>query len=99
MTTSAAKDMFFTALDDLGDSIDGDDFVLEVEAVRIELLLHCHISVLDTFWAGSKPVRKLELETGFTRSFGEGLDATMVEVAAAIKDDLLDALFLERARR
>ena len=32
------------ALDDLGDAIDGDDLVLEVEAVRVDLFLHCHNS-------------------------------------------------------
>src|ERR1700678_1022883 len=31
-----------TALDDLGDAIDGDDLVLEVEPVRLDLFLHCH---------------------------------------------------------
>ena len=33
-----------------------------------------------------------ELETGFARRFGKGLDAAVVEVAVAIEDDLLDLL-------
>ena len=30
------------ALDDLGDAVDRDDLVLEVEAVRVDFFLHCH---------------------------------------------------------
>ena len=39
-----------TTLDDLGDAIDGDDLVLEVEPVRVDLFLHCH-NVLSSFLA------------------------------------------------
>ena len=42
-----------TALDDLGDAIDRDDLVLEVEAVRVDLFLHCH-NVLSSFLAASQ---------------------------------------------
>src|SRR3954464_8191093 len=34
-----------------------------------------------------------ELETGFARGVGQGLDAAVIEVAVAIENDLFDLLF------
>ena len=48
-----------TALDDLGDAVDRNDLVLEVEAVRVDLFLHCH-NVLSSFLAANEgALRKL----------------------------------------
>ena len=41
------------ALDDLGDAVDRNDLVLEVEAVRIDFFLHCH-NVLSSFLAADE---------------------------------------------
>ncbi len=43
------KGHVLAALDDLGDAIDRDHLVLEVEPVRIELLLH-HAICYPSFW-------------------------------------------------
>src|ERR1051325_673018 len=37
-------------------------------------------------------LQSLELEPGFARGFGQGLDAAVVEVAVAVEHDLLDLL-------
>ena len=89
-----------TALDDLGDAVDGDDLVLEVEAVRVDLFLHCH-NVLSSFLAAysGRLEGTLELESGFAGCVGESLDAAVIEITATIEDHLLDALLLARARR
>ena len=84
-----------TALDDLGDAIDGDDLILEVEPVRVELLLDCHgypLCFPGSPWASASG--NLELEPGFAGGLGESLDAAVVKIAATIENDLLDALFL-----
>src|ERR1700738_5650455 len=41
------------ALDDLGDAVDRNDLVLEVEAVRIDFFLHYH-NVLSSFLAANE---------------------------------------------
>ena len=35
----------------------------------------------------------LEIQAGFARGVGQGLDPAMVEIAATIENDVLDALF------
>src|ERR1700733_2744147 len=60
-----------TTLDDLGDAVDRNDLVLEVEAVRIDFFLHCH-NVLSSFLAANEdaPWETLEVETCFAGGVG-----------------------------
>ena len=64
------------ALDDLGDSIDLDDALLERKLVRVD---PCH--------GGSF---RSELEAGFAGGIGERLDAPVVPEPGSIEDDALD---------
>ena len=38
--------------------------------------------------------KKLEIESGFASSLGQCLDATVIEISAAVEHNLLDALLL-----
>ena len=75
------------ALDDLGDAVDVDDLVLELE-------LRSRRSARSLTFASCRCL--LELQAGFARRVGEALDAAVIEVAAAVEDDPLDALVFSR---
>ena len=65
------------ALDDLGDSIDLDDALLERELVGVN---SCHVGSFRS-----------ELEAGFAGGIGERLDPPVVPEPGSIEDDALDA--------
>ena len=87
------------ALDHLGDAIDRDHLVLQVEPVRVELFLH-HCHMLSIFLAApqlpapARPKLNLEFQSSFAGCVGQRLHAAVIQIAAAIEDHLLDALLL-----
>ena len=76
------------AFDDLGDTVDVDDALLELLFVDLECAGACAV-------VGSiKSHRALqsELQAGGARGVGKGANAPVIEVAVAVEDDLFDAL-------
>src|SRR5262245_3447443 len=63
-------------LDDFGDSVDKDDLVLQAQFLRI----HPHVIMLLS----------LELEPPFPRRLGQGLNTTVVDPPAPVKNDGLN---------
>ena len=77
------------------------DLILQVEPVRRRSSSsHCHLSVFTFRLPPGAPIpSELELQSSFARRIGQRLDAAVIEIAAAVEHDLLDALLLARARR
>src|SRR5271167_4617714 len=94
MTTSAAKDMFLPPLTTLVTRL-----IETTSSLRLRrfasIFFFIAIMSCPAFWrpVGS-PWETLEFETRFAGCVGEGLDATVIEITAAVENHLLDALLL-----
>src|SRR5215467_4103647 len=94
MTTSAAKDMFLPPLTTLVTRLMETTSSLRLRRFASIFFLIAIILCI-AFWPPPGGLEKsLELETRFAGGVGEGLDTAVIEIAAAVEDDLRNALFL-----
>src|SRR5271163_1841273 len=95
ITTRAAKDMFLPPLTTLVTRLMETTSSLRLR--RFASIFFFIAIIRVAFWLPlGRPENPfyLELESSFAGGVGEGLDATVIEVTAAIEDHLLDALLL-----
>src|ERR1700679_1148976 len=97
-TTSAANDMFLPPLTTLVTRLIETTSSLRLRRCASSFFFISAIFCI-TFWLPSGRHEKLkletlELQTCFAGCIGEGFDAAVIEVAAAVEDHLLDALLL-----
>src|ERR1700727_3109733 len=94
MTTSAAKDIFLPPLTTLVTRL-----IETTSSFRLRrfasIFFFIAIMSYPAFWRPIwAPWETLEIETRFTGCIGEGFDAAVIQIAATIKHNLLDALLL-----
>src|ERR1700677_752849 len=94
MTTSAAKDMFLPPLTTLRTRLIETTSSLRLRRFASIFFFIAIMSCPACWRPVGAPWETLEVETRFAGCVGEGLDATMIEIAAAVEDYLLDALLL-----
>src|SRR5262249_13713521 len=86
------------ALDDLRDAVDMDDAVDQLPTLRVALLLalarrpRSAPSIAAHRFVLVKVPNILEFQAALAGRVGQGLDLAVVDVAAAVEDDLRDAL-------
>src|SRR5271170_2402427 len=93
MTTSAANDMFLPPLTTLVTRLMETTSSLRLRRFA-SIFFFIAILSYPAFWrpVGS-PWETLEIEARFAGCVGKGFDAAVIEIAAAVEDHLLDALF------
>jgi len=88
------------ALYDLGDAVNVDELVDELAVALFPFPLAsgftCHNDLLSS--SGLRPLHCLEFEAALARGIGQCLDASVVEIAAAVEHHGFDALMLGALR-
>ena len=85
------------ALHHLGDAVDMDELVDELAVALFAVALacsRCHVACSIVAGLSSS---SLELQSAFARGIGQRLDAAVIEIAAAVEHDVLDALCCARS--
>src|SRR5579864_4036823 len=92
-----AEAQILAALDDLRDTADVDDRVLQLELSGVDSLTHMR-HIIPRGPAPRRPGRPSELQPRFAGRVGDRSHATVIEISAPIEDDARNALLLQPLR-